>query len=1335
MNQEPKEEEGSGFQEERGEVLTNVIWNTRCVVVAEAWPSWSFALQALSAQSILTVIPKTDVDVVKELKATSIGGTLVQCPDEGVAGLLTPGSLLLVQGSRKFVEEQRAAMGLQRELAECPFLGIYPATEAGSDEVDGRQYKVSHKQFGGVTTGVWSLVSSVQLSGLKSKHIKRRLEHVLSSVEGGCPVDEVGNLPGPTSRLPVKERDPDVVATSVFAKGGLVRQKLTEKELMSCYDIEEASQLAILGVAEEGEREGSVRSSRAYLEATPLKVLCGVGRWIRRATGNLVLRTTGATIPENSEQRKVSGIREAEAAVNVVSSQSVGAESGLEDSEPSQVATKRDDAPVDVENWDRWSVDNFFPPESDKGKTPLVCKAGSYSSQAHGRLFNALRALLLRRVRRNALRGLLEYLRIKHGERQCWQQVKYRRRRKRRRRKKKRKRNQEEPEAELLRMNSRHLRSRDEGRLRAFGLSGERSFRVAEWVTKGCRKLRPRRGRNDRSPEIELWRDVAVGRDAISRLAKSSWWSWDDGSTLMFWRWPKRWQRSIRDGTKLFLKPENLPHFFHRQRWPSDPVQGQKMKEKIGKVRSRRYISPGEVNSLTGYFAVPKGEDDIRIVYDATACGLNEALWAPSFFLPTIDSVLRNANKDSWYGDIDLGEMFLNYFLDEEVRRYAGVDVSKLGADRWERWERTLMGLRPSPYVCTQSFGWCEDCIRGDRRDQSNVFHWDTVKLNLPGDQNYNPALPWVYRWDESRKKMPGYFGSYIDDIRTIDASDQGCRAVSRRVAAWVNYLGQQDAARKRRPPSKEPGAWAGAMCLSKADGLYVTCTQKKWERAQEIVRRWHKQVVEEEETKVEAKQMEKDVGFLVHLSRTFPSTFPYLKGFYLTLNSWRKGRNDEGWKYSMAEWKAALDLEDDLPGYRVREEVRRKVKAENHDDRPSLVQAVPRLQTDLLALKKLYSGDSPTLRLVRGDKMSSVKIAFGDASGKGFGSSWESGGRDTDEALDKVAYRFGTWDAATSSESSNYRELRNLVETMQAMADGDELSGVELFIFTDNSTAESAFAKGSSSSRSLFELILQVRDLEMTACCKVHMVHVAGTRMIAQGSDGLSRGNLTEGVMRGSSMKEFIPINKSALDRSPGLQAWLESWIQGGSFLTPEQWFTLGHEIREEEVEHNSEGMSLPVTRPGTFIWSPPPAAARAALEELRKSRHKSFESTHVVVIPRLFSTEWRKELYKAADIVLTLPVGHPAWPHEMHEPLTIALLFPFLNHRPWELRRAPELLDLGSSLHEVWKSDAESEGPLLRELWSLPRRLASLSTRLARELLYGKRKRDVSRCSPRKR
>ena len=210
----------------------------------------------------------------------------------------------------------------------------------------------------------------------------------------------------------------------------------------------------------------------------------------------------------------------------------------------------------------------------------------------------------------------------------------------------------------------------------------------------------------------------------------------------------------------------------------------------------------------------------------------------------------------------------------------------------------------------------------------------------------------------------------------------------------------------------------------------------------------------------------------------------------------------------------------------------------------------------------------------------------------------------------------------SSSDKSSNYREMGNLVETLEAMASEKELSGCELFLFTDNSTAELAFFKGSLSSKDLFEL--RLRKLEMNQSCRIYVSHVAGTRMIAYESDGLLHGNLSEGVMQGMSMSDFIPIHRTVLERSPGLKGWLNSWTnEEGIFLEPKDWST-GHKILEREWEYNSERRKFPKVKPGTFIMTLPPVAGGIAIEELWKSRHKSAESTHVVVIPCLFATEW---------------------------------------------------------------------------------------------------------------
>ena len=49
----------------------------------------------------------------------------------------------------------------------------------------------------------------------------------------------------------------------------------------------------------------------------------------------------------------------------------------------------------------------------------------------------------------------------------------------------------------------------------------------------------------------------------------------------------------------------------------------------------------------------------------------------------------------------------------------------------------------------------------------------------------------------------------------------------------------------------------------------------------------------------VHYKTTESIVGFLVYVAMAYRSFMPYLKGTYLTLNSWREGHDKHGWKVS----------------------------------------------------------------------------------------------------------------------------------------------------------------------------------------------------------------------------------------------------------------------------------------------------------------------------------------------------------------------------------------------------------------------------------------------------
>ena len=467
----------------------------------------------------------------------------------------------------------------------------------------------------------------------------------------------------------------------------------------------------------------------------------------------------------------------------------------------------------------------------------------------------------------------------------------------------------------------------------------------------------------------ELRKDIIVGTDALHRASGASYWEWTLGSTLFFWRWPEVYQKQVRDGIAVTLL-DKPPVYWRQSRWPEDSAQLEAMRKKIKKVADRGYIKDGTVDSLISFFAVPKGAEDIRMVYDATKCGLNEVIWSPNFFLPSVSTVVRSATPDTFFGDIDLGEMFLNYFLDEDLRSSAGVDVTDI-ADLLEievpegkrlimRWERNLMGLKSSPYNSIRTFLWSEDFIRGDRRSKANPLRWDSVIANLPGSKNYDPTKPWIYRWDAVNNRIAASFCTYVDDIRTWAEGEDHCNEVTHTIAAKINYLGQQDAPRKRREVSQEPGAWAGATVATvPGKGVFASVLPEKWNKARGIVKKWLDCAPEKEEEDwvVNRKELEKDTGFLIHVCLTFENFKPYLKGFYNTLNGWRWDRDEDGWKRSNKNWKefwAIMDTGDGTTddvewsqiGSRADDwsDMKFRLKEEHQDDSaPVFVKGVPR--------------------------------------------------------------------------------------------------------------------------------------------------------------------------------------------------------------------------------------------------------------------------------------------------------------------------------------------------------------------------------------------------------
>jgi hypothetical protein len=755
-----------------------------------------------------------------------------------------------------------------------------------------------------------------------------------------------------------------------------------------------------------------------------------------------------------------------------------------------------------------------------------------------------------------------------------------------------------------------------------------------------------------------------------------------------------------RDGLPVFVSGD-LPHYRVPQGPERDGSVRSAVARKLGKFVDRGYLSAGSVSSLVSFFSVPKGEADVRVVFDGTKSGLNNSLWSPTFILPTVDSVLPMLEPGSWQADIDVSEMFYNYMLDPAIRPFCGVDVQPyLGSSHlrlpWLLWTRCVMGLKPSPYGCTRMQLLAEERIRGDMTQPGNPFYFDQIRLNLPGDPSYDPRLPKISKVDSRGGTIAGDFATYVDDLRPVGSTQRHCLAVSRRIGTVLCFLGVQDALRKRSAPSLRAGAWAGSVIHTDQDAVSVSVTQEKWERAREYL--VDIRSILDSGGVFDFKTLEKQRGFLVYVTRTYPALVPFLKGIHLTMDNWRGNRDPEGWKL-MGELAA-----------------HQSTPAVSYANHPATVSAVPRLKGDIDNLLFLFDAPHPPRRVIRSTRLIAVFYGYGDASGQGFGSTF------TDPQ--GLEYTYGIWGDDLVGCSSNFRELYNqteslldkvsklkfphlhqLVESLERQVTLQPES--EIYLFTDNAVAEGAFFRGTSSNKLLFQLIVRLKHLELHQGVQLHMIHVSGRRMQAQGTDSLSRGDLATGVMRNQDMLSFIPLHLSAAERSPQLLTWCQSWLPASLTLlplSPNTWFTLGHGHGPQG--ELLDGLWAPVTVAAisyAYLWTPPPAVADVAVEQLAYSRHKRPEIVHIFICPRLMTHRWRKRLFKLSDLVFNVPAGcrDGIWPASMFEPLVVGLILPFLSAPPWLRRNTPPILDLAGQLRGVCSSPQGHFRDLLCQLW----------------------------------
>ena len=156
-------------------------------------------------------------------------------------------------------------------------------------------------------------------------------------------------------------------------------------------------------------------------------------------------------------------------------------------------------------------------------------------------------------------------------------------------------------------------------------------------------------------------------------------------------------------------------------------------------------------------------------------------------------------------------------------------------------------------------------------------------------------------------------------------------------------------------------------------------------------------------------------------------------------------------------------------------------------------------------------------------------------------------------------------------------------------------------------------FRKGTSKSMKLWTLLLHIKLIELNLNCVVQVIHVPGTAMITQGSDGLSRGIHMQSLASNKS-NALVPLLWRAAPHSPSL-------LQHILHLVPPLWASTTQWKFHSDFTDWSRSSILGHS---TF-WSLSPSFARQGiLQALSVWIETPTMCGHIFLVPRILQRDF---------------------------------------------------------------------------------------------------------------
>lgn len=306
--------------------------------------------------------------------------------------------------------------------------------------------------------------------------------------------------------------------------------------------------------------------------------------------------------------------------------------------------------------------------------------------------------------------------------------------------------------------------------------------------------------------------------------------------------------------------------------------------------------------------------------------------------------------------------------------------------------------------------------------------------------------------------------------------------------------------------------------------------------------------------------------------------------------------------------------------------------------------------------------------------------LTWGDGSGTGTGGSRHEASFSSIQSphgppLPHGEVWLGLWTDSVHHFSSNWKELRTLELTLlrEKRKSSSSCSGTWLFYFTDNMVTYYLCHRSTTTSPELMKILKRIRLLELELGCVLIVIHVPGVLMIAQGTDGLSRGVPITSLSQMNGITPVLQLFHAALP-SPELLFHLQSLFP--SLPAPT---LILHNLGPK---HNSNLLH----QHALWLLSPQ-FAAQYMLQAALAWVESPFDSSHIFVVPRIMEASFARinKHFQCIGPLSDLPVGF-----HTHIPFVLYVLFPFCRVTKYLKQRSslsfdPDSVELDTSPSDI--------------------------------------------------